>query len=157
MPKSVTSEVEALISEELSKESIKMRCFWTFLLTCFAILVFFGNTCYAFDVTLAWDANSETNLAGYKLYYGVTAGGPYNGAGSSSGALPIIIPLSSLPDPATPKCTVYGLTEGTYYFVVTAFNTDEFESGYSNEASAGAVIPPRSGKSLPWLPLLLED
>ena len=37
---------------------------------------------YALDVTLAWDANSETDLAGYKLYYGTTLGGPYNGSGS---------------------------------------------------------------------------
>lgn len=61
---------------------------------------------YAMDVTLGWDANSETDLAGYKIYYGTTAGGPYNGSGSSEGASPIVIPLGSLANPADRKSVV---------------------------------------------------
>ena len=139
------------------RETKQMRCFWIFLLTCFTILIFSLNTCLAFDVTLAWDANSETDVAGYKLYYGITAGGPYDGADSSGGASPIIIPLSRLPDPEAPEVTVYGLAQGTHYFVLTAFNADGLESGYSNEVSTGSVTSPRPSKTLPWLTLLLED
>jgi hypothetical protein len=98
---------------------------------------------YAMDVTLAWDANSEADLRGYKLYYGTTQGGPYNGIGSSDGGSPILIPLSSLPDPTSPGIAVRGIAEGTYYFVVTAYNTEGVESGYSNEVynqNAGDVL-----------------
>ena len=39
----------------------------------FALLLLFlcGDVrrCYALDVTLQWDANKETNLAGYIVYY----------------------------------------------------------------------------------------
>jgi hypothetical protein len=134
-----------------------MRYFLTLLLTCFVTLVCFFNVCLAFDVTLAWDANGETDIAGYKLYYGNAAGGPYDGADSSSGASPIIIPLSTLSDPASPEVTVYGLAQGAHYFVLTALNTDGLESGYSNEVSTGAVIASRPNKTMPWLLLLLED
>lgn len=96
----------------------------------------------AMDVTLAWDANSETDLAGYKIYYGTTAGGLYNGTGSSDGASAIIIPLSRLIDPASPEFTVHGLPDGTYYLAATAYNTDGIESGYSNEVSIGGNAAP---------------
>ena len=40
-------------------------------LWCFAtaLLFYFATPAYARDVTLAWDANSEPNLKGYKIYY----------------------------------------------------------------------------------------
>jgi hypothetical protein len=114
------------------------------LVVCFATLIYFLNPSYALDVTLAWDANSETDLAGYKIYYGTTAGGPYNAAGSSDGASPILVPLSSLSNLVTPEFTVHGLPDGAYYFVATAYNTEGYESGYSNEAAAQPPSPPAS-------------
>ena len=71
----------------------------------------------AFGVTLQWDANAETDLVGYKVFWG-TASRTY-GAPVTLG-----------------KVTTYkveGLTTpGVYYFAVTAFNAAG-ESGYSNE------------------------
>jgi len=90
---------------------------------------------YAQQVTLAWDANSEPDLAGYKIYYGSLTAGPYDGTGSSEGQSPISIPISSLEDPQHPAFVVSGLEDGTYYFVATAYDTDGFESGFSNEVS----------------------
>jgi len=86
-----------------------------------AAIIFFalGATALASDVTLAWDANTETNLAGYKLYYG-TASGVYGA--------PIVIGTQT-------TYTVTGLAPGTYYFAVTAYNTEGLESGFSNEVS----------------------
>jgi hypothetical protein len=101
-----------------------------------------ATSVYAMDVTLAWDANTETDLAGYKIYYGTIQGGPYNGSGSSDGASPIIVPVSSLSNLVTPEFTVHGLPDGTYYFVASAYNTEGFESAYSNEVSAGTTNPP---------------
>ena len=71
------------------------------------------------QVTLEWDPNSETDLAGYRIYMG-TASGAY-------GATPIAAGLST-------TCTVTGLVSGrTYYFAATAFNAGGLESGKSNE------------------------
>jgi hypothetical protein len=73
---------------------------------------------YAAEVTLAWDPNSESDLAGYKIYYG-TASGQYG--------TPIVIGKQT-------EYTVTGLTPGvTYYFAVTAYSVSGLESGFSNE------------------------
>jgi hypothetical protein len=111
-----------------------MRHFWLSLLACIPILIYSLSPSYALDVTLAWDANSETDLAGYKIYYGTKSGGPYNGTGSSEGASPVVVPLGST-NLVSPQFTVHGLQNQTYYFVATAYNTEGYESGYSNQVS----------------------
>ena len=35
----------------------------------FLFFLTFQTLCFAADVTLRWDKNPETDLAGYKLYY----------------------------------------------------------------------------------------
>lgn len=89
------------------------------------------------EVTLAWDANSEDNLAGYKLYYNLdTSGAPYDGTGITEGDSPVIIYLDELDDSTDPMFTLTGLEEGQlYYFALTAFDTDDLESDYSDEVS----------------------
>jgi len=72
------------------------------------------------DVVLQWDPNSESDLAGYKVYYG-TASGTYG--------TPITIGTQV-------SYTFTQLAPGTYYFAVTAYNTAGLESGFSNEVSA---------------------
>jgi hypothetical protein len=86
------------------------------------------------DVTLAWDPNSESNLAGYKLYYKTAiSGAPYDGVDSLQGASPIDVGNVT-------TFTVLGLSDSKdYYFVVTAYNTEGLESGYSNEATTKAT------------------
>jgi len=108
-----------------------------------AVLVCLATPAYALDVTLQWDANIESNLAGYKVYYktGSSGGGilaSYDGTGAPQGDSPIGMPLSldENPDQDVVEFTVTGLTDGqTYYFVVTAYNHDAppLESGPSNE------------------------
>ncbi len=95
------------------------RCFSVRFLFAALFLLAGSGSLLAADVTLQWDANTETDLAGYKLYYG-TAPGVYG--------TPIIVG----------KVTTYTLTAvqpGTYYFAVTAYNTSGAESGFSNEVT----------------------
>lgn len=71
-------------------------------------------------VKLAWDANTESDLAGYKLYIG-TASGTYD---------------SNIDVTNVTEYTIPNLTVGTtYFFVGTAYDTSGNESGYSNEVS----------------------
>jgi hypothetical protein len=74
----------------------------------------------AADVDLAWDANQESDLAGYKLHYG-----------TKSGTYSNIIDVGKRTSYA-----VTGLAAGTtYYFAATAYNTKGLESGYSNQVT----------------------
>ena len=60
--------------------------------------------------------------------------------GAANGDSLINMPLDQDedPDPIVVQFTVQGLTEGTHFFVVTAYNTEGFESGYSNEVKLPA-------------------
>jgi len=70
--------------------------------------------------TLSWDANSETNVVGYKVYMGSQSGG--------YGA-PIAVGNAT-------TYTIGNLTGGrTYYFSVTAVDTEGTESLHSSEVS----------------------
>jgi hypothetical protein len=74
--------------------------------------------------TLAWDANTEPDVAGYRLYYGASSGN-YS---------------SSIDVGNTTTRMVDSLEAGaTYYFVVTAYNSAGLESAPSNEV---AYTPP---------------
>ncbi len=75
-------------------------------------------------VTLAWDANPETDIAGYQLMYGTSPGAYSNVINAGTN---ITAPVS-------------GLTEGaTYYFAVFATNQAGLQSPPSSEVSY--VVP----------------
>ncbi|HEY3128385.1 MAG TPA: DUF5719 family protein [Acidobacteriota bacterium] len=77
-------------------------------------------------VKLAWDANADSNLAGYNVYRSQTSGSSYarlNGA--------VVLTPSYTDNTA--------VTGQTYYYVVTAVNTLSQESGYSNEVPAAVI------------------
>jgi hypothetical protein len=81
----------------------------------------------AAQVTLAWDANTESDLAGYHIHYG-TASGSYT--------------VTVAVDKSTPTCTILNLSAGqTYYFAASAYNTSGASSGYSNEVSHTISVP----------------
>jgi YD repeat-containing protein len=73
-------------------------------------------------VKLAWNANTETDLAGYKVHVGLISGA-YS--------------LLNVDVGNVTAFTVPGLAPGAvYFFAVTAYDTSGFESGVSNEVSA---------------------
>ena len=99
------------------------RYFSIVLMTFFFILVGTANSA---DLTLAWDANSEPDLAGYLVF-----------CGESSGHYSITKEVSSDNSGERPPttCEFNGLEEGaTYYFAAVAFS-DSGQSDYSQEIS----------------------
>lgn len=113
------------------------------LVTLLLLLFILSISATAAQVTLAWDPNTESNLAGYNLYYKVgSPGSPYEGSGLDQGNSHIFIALESLSDRNNPSFTVSGLPEGeTFYFVVSACSSDGDESLFSNEIYYQATIP----------------
>jgi len=78
------------------------------------------NAHAATSITLAWDPNSEPDLAGYILYYGI---------GSRSYEFAIDVGNQT-------TYSISGFTEGEdYYFAVAAYNVYGLESAFSDEAS----------------------
>ena len=78
------------------------------------------QTVLASQIKLAWDPNTEPDLAGYKVYFGTASRtyGPPIDVGNIT------------------KFTLPGLSPGqTYYFAVTAYDTSDNGSGPSNEVS----------------------
>jgi fibronectin type 3 domain-containing protein len=76
------------------------------------------------EVSLAWDANSEPDLAGYKMYRSTNA----------DFLNPVVtgVPLSSLEDVTAPTFRENVTVDGTYYYVVTAYDLSNKESFFSN-------------------------
>jgi hypothetical protein len=104
-------------------------------IVCFILFLASTSLSYSAEVTLAWDANTESDLAGYKLYYKTgSSGEPYDGTGIDQGDSGISILLSNLTTPDNPSFSLTGLQDNEfYYFVVTALDTSGNESGYSAE------------------------
>jgi len=77
-----------------------------------------GNSGSEAKVSLAWDPSSNSNVAGYKLYYG-----------NSSRTYESSIDVGNVT-----TYTFQGLTAGhTYYVAVTAYDHAKDESGFSDE------------------------
>ncbi len=62
--------------------------------------------------TLSWDANSESDLQGYKIYYGTSSD-------SLSNVIDLQVASAGL---ASPSYVLDNLSAGTYYFAVSAYN-----------------------------------
>ena len=76
------------------------------------------STTHAYELELAWDANSENDVAGYRIYCG-TASREYtidvDVGNQATGVLPDLKPNT------------------TYYLAVTAYDTNQNESDFSEE------------------------
>jgi hypothetical protein len=109
---------------------------WKLLLALYALLFLFTGFCFAADVTLQWDSNTESDLAGYKIYYNIYSGEPYDGEDADQGPSPITVYINELDNSSNPEFTLTGLDEAeTYFFAVTAYDYEELESDLSNEIS----------------------
>ncbi|HAA03994.1 MAG TPA: hypothetical protein DCE18_11535, partial [Syntrophobacteraceae bacterium] len=102
----------------------------SFLGACSAFLILlstilFSQPVLAASVTLAWDANTQTGVTGYKIYWG-----------TSSGNYPDSKDVGNVT-----TYTVTGLNSGTtYYFVATSHTNTGAESGFSNQVSTTTPV-----------------
>ncbi len=85
-----------------------------------------GVTAGAHIVDLSWTASNSQDVTGYNVYRGTVSGGPYSKINSSLDSSTVYTDDSVVPG-------------DTYYYVTTAMNSSDQESGYSNQAKA--VIP----------------
>ncbi len=109
------------------------------ILVTLAIVFCFSGFAMAADVTVAWDANTEEDLAGYKIHYGEKVAGD--------------IELSLTNKVDVGNVVTYIITDlvvGKVYLLAgTAYDTDGNESCYSDileytvEATKIIVIPTR--------------
>jgi hypothetical protein len=113
-----------LLGRSVSKTCLAPAQRLVLLASCLA--VFIPTSVSAISVTLGWNANTETNLAGYRIYYGSSSRNYANSL-------------------AVGKVTTYkltGLSNGVpHYFAVTALSTANLESDFSNEAVYQPGIP----------------
>ena len=107
------------------------------LIACILLLAIGVRAQSTNSVVLEWDPNSETNLAGYVIYWG-TASGVY----SASNRLGVVT-----------NTTVRWLDNRGYFFAITAYDVQGLESDFSNEvwwkAGPQRGIPDLAVKRLP--------
>jgi len=102
---------------------MKRKSFLTSLII--VLLAALPSAALAGSAVLHWQSNSDSDLGGYRIYYGTQSRhyGPY-------------IPV----DKAVSEYTLNGLVDGrTYYFALTAVDTSGNESGFSAEVSKTIV------------------
>lgn len=97
---------------------MKKSCnFWVMLLIS-GIAAFHAGPVSGAQLILEWDSSSQSNPAGYKVYYG-----------TSSGNYPNVLDAGT-----STSCVISGLSEGaTYFFTATTYDSSNGESGFSNE------------------------
>ena len=116
----------------------------TFCIVAAGVFLNFQQPAWAKDVTLAWDANQETNLAGYIVYYKEGKSGDKIKKNYTN-QVEVSLSQDENPDPNAVQFTVKDLEDNkNYAFVVTAFDdqTPRNKSDTSNEASTDNVPPP---------------
>jgi hypothetical protein len=90
-----------------------------------------GGTCPTgttqHTVVLSWTSSNSPGVTGYNVYRGAVSGGPYNTKLDSSAVNGVTFTDSTV------------LTGQTYYYVATAVDALNNESGYSNETKA--IVP----------------
>ena len=110
-----------------------------FLISIISLLIvsFWMSIALAMNVTFAWDANIEPDLAGYNIYWSTDPTIPV------ANRTKVSIPLtSSVFIKTAPQWTILNLPDTVrIYFAVTAYDNEvpSLESGYSNIVNASHI------------------
>ena len=115
----------------MKQYSTMLKC--KMLFVCMGVMagLSFAPSVFAGSATLTWNANTEPDLAGYKVYYDTV---------SHSGNCPAGFGANAITLGKVTTYTINNLTDGqTYYFQVTAYDTSNNQSTCSTQVSK--VIP----------------
>ena len=114
------------------------------LLLTFGMLCSMVHLAEADTVTLGWNPNTETDLAGYRLYYGNNP--------RAQATYAQTVPINNK------NATTWQLTlpDGVYYFALTAVDLAGNESGFSNEVMAEISEAPPAPPGQPGRPILIQ-
>ena len=119
---SIQTHTPTSLSSRLSRSIFLFIVIHLFFIICI-------TSAYSAQITLVWNPNTESDLAGYKIYYGYSTRNYTRSI--------------DVKDRNATTCTISDLTEGqTYYFASTAYNTSFLESAYSAEASCTVSLIP---------------
>lgn len=105
------------------------------LIVILAILIFAAPALAAtVELKFTWDKNTESDLAGYRVYMSATSGSYVKGTTSPNYLTGVTVTMPSVhPNEVLKQITG---TEGQkIYFVLTAYDTTGNESGFSNEVN----------------------
>jgi hypothetical protein len=96
----------------------------------FSLAIFGAGKAQAGSAIISWNANTESDLAGYKLYYGTSHRNCSHPDANNCGY------TTELDVHNVTNHIVDNLPDGqTYYFAVTAYDTSSNESDFSTEGS----------------------
>jgi hypothetical protein len=120
-----------------------------------SFLLMAGSAAAVNSITFKWQKNTETDLAGYKMYRAATPDGQVVGLDTPVAIIPPnneIYDHNLIPDLASDKeaLTIDGVEDGTWYWILTAYDFSDNETGKSNEVSATLDSVP------PAIPVILE-
>jgi hypothetical protein len=102
------------------------RFFLSSVLSLLVLFFFLNGSAHSAQVTLAWDPNTDPDLSGYRIYYGLLSD-QYS---------------SSVDVGNRTSYTVANLENGkTYYFAATAYDQIGDESDFSNEVVFSVPVP----------------
>ncbi|MGH9344648.1 MAG: hypothetical protein ACRD19_12925 [Terriglobia bacterium] len=111
----------------MSRKSILIAAFA--LTLCLSSPVARASVLGKHGITLTWTASTTPGFAVYRIYRGTASGGPYTLVG-------ITMNLYDQTAMHWEDADEHLIPRATYYYVVTAADWTNAESGYSNEASA---------------------
>jgi len=120
----------------------KTACILIVVLLCFVGI----SHAKVYDITFGWNRNTESDLAGYKLYQR-TNSGSYN--------IPVKDDIQADANSYTLNVDIIEKT----YFVLTAFDTSGNESDYSNEVNfiPDLIAPsPPQGFSIKSISIIID-
>jgi len=101
-----------------------------FIITMMLLALGWCGVSHAADITFGWDPNMEPDLVGYRLYQSSTPDGQTIGGESSPDFV-----VGVLAGTETVTITTTPTEDKTLYWVLTAYDDGDLESGKSNEVS----------------------
>ena len=108
------------------KQSLCISPIQSVTLVVFSVVLLFATPSYSVDLELAWLPNGEADLEGYGIYF-------RKGSTTSTYDLYGYIKVSELSDSTAPSIFISDLNANErYYFAVTAYDTEGWESPFSS-------------------------